>query len=123
MQRCRTGARARKALIVQAQRLMLPFLTDVLQGAGLGDVVAFRSPSATTVRRVRPDVVVLDVDAPGARPLELIMRARRHTDARIVVLTRSDDSAWNALALAIGADRVLGPRADRQDLFTAVAIP
>jgi DNA-binding response OmpR family regulator len=101
---------------------MVPFLTDVLQRAGHADVVAYRSVSATTVRRARPDVVVLDVDTPGAKPLEMIRRARRNTSARIVVLTSRDDSAWNAMALAIGADRILGPCADRQDLFTAVAV-
>ncbi len=100
---------------------MVPFLTEVLQRAGVADVVSYRSASATTVRRARPDVVVLDVDSPGTKPLELIRKARLHSAARIVVITRSDDSAWNALALAFGADRVLGPRADRQDLFSAVA--
>lgn len=121
MRRCTPRHRARRALIVQAQRLMLPFLTDVLQRAGVADVVSYRSASATTVRRERPDVVVLDVDAPGTRPLELIRKARLHSAARIVVITRSDDSAWNALAMAFGADRILGPRADRHDLFRAVA--
>ena len=122
MLRCKTRTRVRKALIVQGQRLMVPFLTEVLQRAGLTDVVAYRSASEITVRRARPDVVVLDVDAPGMRPLELIRTARQNTAARIIVLTRTDDRAWNALAMAFGADRVLGPRADRQDLFTAVAI-
>jgi DNA-binding NarL/FixJ family response regulator len=122
MHRCKPRARVRKALIVQGQRLMLPFITDVLQRAGVVDVVAYHSASEITVRRARPDIVVLDVDAPGMPPLELIRKARQNTAARIVVLTRTEDKAWNALALAFGADRVLGPRADRQDLFTAVAV-
>jgi DNA-binding NarL/FixJ family response regulator len=73
------------------------------------------------LRRARPDLVLLDVDARGAQPLGLIRETRRQTSARIVVITRSEDRAWQALALALGADAVLGPWANRQDLFTAVA--
>jgi len=112
---------SRKALIVQGQRLMVPFLADILRNAGVAEVVAYRCPSPNTVRRARPDLVVLDADLGGSRPLELIRRTRTLTNARIVVVTRADDSAWNALARAFGADTILGPRADRHDLFTAVA--
>jgi DNA-binding NarL/FixJ family response regulator len=111
----------RKAVIVQAQRLMLPFLADVLRCAGHPDVLAYRHPSAQTLRRANPVVVVLDADARGADPLELIRRTRAGTLARIVVLTRHDDRAWNAVAHALGADVILGPLAGRQDFFIAVA--
>ena len=113
---------ARKALIVQAQRLMLPFLKDVLERAGIDDVVAYRCASASTLRRSRADVVLLDVDARGTQPLGLIRETRLQTSARIVVMTRNDDRAWEAMALALGADAILGPQANRQDLFTAFAV-
>ena len=114
------GTRPRKVLIVHAQRLMLPLLADIVSHAGPARVLAYRSPSARTVRRARPDLVVLDADTPGTRPLEAIVRARRNCAARIVVITRSADPAWHALATALGADRVLGPAANSHDLFTAV---
>jgi len=114
--------RQRTALIVERQRLMVPFLRDVLERAGHGDVRALRSASTRTLQRVRPDVVVLGIDMPGARPLELIRRTRQETPgARIVVITRCDDPLWNALARALGADAILGSSADRQDLFSAVS--
>jgi DNA-binding NarL/FixJ family response regulator len=112
----------RTALIVERQRLMVPFLRDVLERAGHGDVVAHRSASARTLQRLRPSVVVLGIDTLGARPFEVIRRTRCGTPAaRIVVLTRSDDPVWSALARAVGADVVLGPKADRNDLLAAVA--
>jgi DNA-binding NarL/FixJ family response regulator len=111
----------RKAVIVHGQGLMLPFLADVLRCAGHGDVLAYRSPSAKTLHRAKPDVVVLDADAPGSDPLDLIRITRAGTRARIVVITRYEDRLWNALARALGADAVLGPQAGRQDLFSAVA--
>jgi DNA-binding NarL/FixJ family response regulator len=101
---------------------MVPFLKDVLERAGHDDVFAFRSASAKTLQRVRPDLVVLGIDTPGARPLELIRRTRHETpEARIVVITRSDDALWNAMARALGADAILGSQADRNDLICAVA--
>jgi DNA-binding NarL/FixJ family response regulator len=117
------GTRAqRTALIVERQRLMVPFLKDVLERAGHDGVFAFRSASARTLQRVRPDVVVLGIDTPGGRPLELIRRTRRETpEARIVVITRTDDPLWNALARALGAHAILGSQADRSDLFSAVS--
>ncbi len=100
---------------------MLPMLRDVLAHAGLDDIVVYRKASERTMRCARPDVVVVDVDSPGIRPLESIRAARQHTSARIVVITRTDDPGWNAVATALGADTILGARADRQDLFTAVS--
>jgi DNA-binding NarL/FixJ family response regulator len=111
----------RTALIVERQQLMVPFLRDVLERAGHDDVFASRSGSARTLQRVRPALVVLGIDTPGAKPLELIRRTRRETPgARIVVLTRCDDPLWNALARALGADAILGSTADKHDLFCAV---
>jgi len=113
----------RRALIVERQRLLVPFLKHIAEGAGLAEVVAYRTASPRTLHRVRPDVVLIGIDGPGARPLELIRRTRREMPtARIVVITRSDDPAWSALAQALGADVVLGPRADRHDLCTALTV-
>jgi DNA-binding NarL/FixJ family response regulator len=120
MRVARSKPRFRKALILHCQRLMVPLLKEVLTRAGLDDVVVYRNASERTIRTARPDVVVVDVDAPGSRPLEQIRRTRRHTNARIVVITRTDDAGWNAVAKALGADAILGARADRHDLFTAV---
>jgi DNA-binding NarL/FixJ family response regulator len=108
-------------MIVEGRRLMVPLLKDVLLRAGLEQVVVYRTASERTMRSARPDVLVLDVDGPSARPLELIRNARRCTNARIVVITRVDDRAWNTVAHALGADAILGARADRHDLLTAVA--
>jgi DNA-binding NarL/FixJ family response regulator len=121
MRNFRSRPRLRKALILEGQRLLVPLLKDVLARAGLHDVVVYRNASERTMRCAHPDVVVFDVDAPGARPLEQIRAARRQTRARIVVITRTDDPNWNAMAKALGADTILGARADRHDLFTAVA--
>ena len=121
MNASRPAPQFRKAIIVEGRRLMVPLLKDVLARAGLEDVVVCRNATERRMRSARPDVVVLDVDGPGLRPLELIRNARRCTNARIVVITRLDDRGWNAVARAVGADTILGARADRHDLLTAIA--
>jgi DNA-binding NarL/FixJ family response regulator len=109
----------RTAAIVQAQPLMVPFLTDVLRCTGHSRVVTYRS-WAKRLRRAKPDVAILDAEAANATPLALIRRIKSNARTRIVVITGHDDSVWNAVARALGADAILGPGADRQDLFTAV---
>ncbi len=116
----RSRPSCRKALILQGQRLMVPLLKDVLERAGLDNVIVYRNASERTLRNARPDVVLFDVDRPGSRSLERIRAARSQTRARIVVITRTNDPAWNAVARALGADAILGACADRHDLFTAL---
>ena len=110
----------RNAAIVQAQPLMVPFLTDVLRCSGHSQVLTYRCASAKRLRRAKPDVVIMDTEAANAAPLALIRRIKLNARTRIVVIAGRDDPAWNALARALGADAILGPSANRQDLFTAV---
>jgi len=110
----------RTAAIVQAQPLMVPFLRDVLRCTGHSHVVTHRCASAKRLRRAKPDVVILDIEAANAEPLALIRSIKLNAPTRIVVNAGHDDPVWNALARAVGADAILGPSADRQDLVAAV---
>ncbi len=108
------------ALIVEQQRLVVPFLASVLRNAGVHTVVAYGA-TRTAFARTKPDVVILGMDMSAVRPFELLRRTRRATaTARIVVITRCDDPAWNAVAYALGADTILGPSADSRALASAV---
>ncbi len=108
------------ALIVERQRLMLPYLHAIARQAGFRAVTG--SATLATLRRVRPDTVVLDLDRPGARPLATIRRVRSSMpDARIVVIGAADDAAWTLVARALGADAVLGARADGSALARAMS--
>ncbi len=110
------------ALIVERHRLIVPFLRSILSQAGFRSVSG--RATAPTLRRVRPDAVVLCFDGLAARPLETVRRTRATMPAaRIVVITRTDDPAWNALARALGADTILGPSADGRALSDAVIAP
>jgi DNA-binding response OmpR family regulator len=112
-----------RALIVERQPALVPYLRDALERAGHGAVVAVRSASAATLRRTTPDTILL---GPGmtVRPLGAIRRIRRaRPSARIVAIAYHDDPLWRALALALGADDVLGPNDDCETLDRCLGGP
>jgi DNA-binding NarL/FixJ family response regulator len=79
-------------------------------------VVAVRSASTAALRRTVPDTILI---GPGmtVRPLVTIRRIRRaRPSARIVAIAYHDDPLWRAVALAFGADDVLGPNDDCEAL-------
>ncbi len=107
------------ALIVERQRLMLPYLHAIARQAGFRAVTG--NATLATLRRVRPATVVLDLDRPGTRPLATIRRIRGSMpESRIVVIAATDDPAWTLVAQALGADAVLGARADGLALARAM---
>jgi DNA-binding response OmpR family regulator len=110
-------------LIVERQPALVPFLRNALERAGHGAVIAVRSASVATLRRTTPDTILL---GPGmtVRPLDAIRRIRRaRPTARIVAIAYHDDPLWKALALALGADDVLGPDDDCATLDRCLAGP
>jgi DNA-binding response OmpR family regulator len=119
----RFAAARTRALIVERQPALVPFLRDALERAGHGAVIAVRSASVATLRRTTPDTILL---GPGmtVRPLDAIRRIRRaRPTARIVAIAYHDDPLWKALALALGADDVLGPDDDCATLDRCLAGP
>ncbi len=110
------AAQRTRALIVERQPALVPYLRDALERAGHGAVVAVRSASTAALRRTVPDTILL---GPGltVRPLVTIRRIRRaRPTARIVAIAYHEDPLWKALALALGADDVLGPNDDCETL-------
>jgi DNA-binding response OmpR family regulator len=112
----RFAAARTRALIVERQTALVPYLREALERAGHGAVVAVRSASMATLRRTLPDTILL---GPGmtVRPFEAIRRIRRaRPTARIVAIAYREDPLWKALALALGADDILGPNDDCETL-------
>jgi len=112
-----------RALIVERQPALVPFLREALERAGHGAVLAVRSASVATLRRTTPDTILI---GPGmtVRPLDAIRRMRRaRPHARIVAIAYHDDPLWKALARTIGADDVLGPDDDCDTLDRCLGGP
>lgn len=113
-----------RVLLADDHPLYVDALEALLAAEPAVDVVGRAGDGATAVelaRRLRPDVVVLDVEMPildGIAAARWIRRDR--TADRIVVLTGADDPWLEADARAAGASEFLRKGCDPVDLVAAV---
>ena len=98
---------------------------SVLEAGGNLSVVgeAENGPSAiTTVRELRPDLVILDLDLPRMNGLELIERLRAIDPAlRLLVLSAQQESIFATRALQAGANGFMSKSEDMGSLVQAAA--
>ncbi|MBC5798935.1 MAG: response regulator transcription factor [Candidatus Eremiobacteraeota bacterium] len=116
------GRRTRKrVLIIEPQALFAPYFADTIATIGFDVVGVDAAPRARTLQRLRPDIVVLDAGHLPS-PLRTVRALRAHLPgAHLVVYAPLADEAWPLLAQGVGADVVMGPRADEPDLLAALA--
>lgn len=111
-------------LIASENRILQECLVDRLsreQGFSVLPVVAGASELLLQLKRRKPDLVLLDVDALGPVPERLLTRLRRdRPGVRILVLaTRTDDHSV-ARALRYGAAGVIGKTQTVERLISAM---
>ena len=116
----RPGSARKRVLIIEPHALFAPYFATAI-AAGGHDVVGVETAARPSVlRRLAPEIVVLNAgyftSVGRIRTLRSLL-----PDARLVVYTRVGDPAWSLLALAVGADAVIGPRADEPELLAALA--
>lgn len=112
------------ALVVVAtdrDEMLVP-LRDALRAAGL-QVVTCRQ--VRTAREAidfhRPEVVVVDVGMQGDRGWDVLHAARRHVGLSVIVVLRSPDTLARRSAFAAGADDVVDPPHDVQEIAARTA--
>ncbi len=110
-----------RALLIEPQMLFAPFFAATLTAAGYDRIEA--------VERVEPgdafasgfDTVVIDSGSID-EPLQIVRAMRaRFPAAKIVLYAHTIDTMWEPLARSLGADVLIGPRADEADLRAAIA--
>lgn len=117
-----------RVLIVDDHPVVREGLAGMLAGYDAGDVqmevVGEAGDGAEAVvlfRRLRPDVVLMDLRMPGMDGVQAIEQIVGETpDARILVLTTYDSDADIVRAVEVGASGYLLKDAPRRDLFAAI---
>jgi DNA-binding response OmpR family regulator len=95
-------------LVVDDEPKIVALARDYLEHAGFEVLTAADGRSALeSVRRRRPDLVVLDLGLPSVDGLDVTREIRRTSMLPIVMLTARDDEVDKLLGLELGADDYL----------------
>ena len=99
---------AARVLVVDDEEPIRELVTRYLVREGLGVLTAADGDHALeTVRRERPDVVILDLNLPGIDGLEVCRRLRTFSDAYVLMLTARGEEIDRVVGLSVGADDYL----------------
>jgi DNA-binding response OmpR family regulator len=94
-----------KILVVEDESRIARLVRDYLEHAGFEAVVVGDGGAAlASVRRSRPDLVVLDLGLPGRDGLDVARVLRRTSSVPIVMLTARGDEIDRVVGLELGAD-------------------
>ena len=92
-------------LVVDDEQPIRELVRGYLLRDGMEVSTAEDGPSALdAVRRLAPDVVVLDLMLPGLDGVEVCRQLRTFSDAYVVMLTARDEEVDRIVGLSIGAD-------------------
>src|SRR5687768_12044671 len=74
-----------------------------------------------TYRQAKPDVVIVDINLPGASGYEVLRRIRKdNPEAKIIMLSVNDDPAFIVRAVELGARGFVSKSDDPRHLVDAV---
>jgi DNA-binding NarL/FixJ family response regulator len=113
-----------RVVVVDDEPMVCAHLRTILGSGGTIEVVAEAHDGAEgveAVTRTRPDVVLMDLRMPGMDGVSAITElARRHSAARILVLTTYDNDSHVLSAIEAGATGYLLKDAPSDELLRAV---
>ena len=85
------------------------------------DAICRSEPAEVQAQKLRPHVILVDLDTPGLGGLETIARARAALPAvGIIAVSLEDGSAYRKASLAAGADAVVRKTRLVTDLLPAI---
>ena len=101
-------ARPLRILVVDDEQPIVELLTGYLEREGWLVDTADDGPAALeAVRRLDPDLVVLDVMLPGLDGVEVCRQLRAFSDAYVLMLTARGEEIDRIMGLTVGADDYL----------------
>lgn len=95
-------------LVVDDEESVRDLVSRYLERDGFAVAAAEDGGTALdAARRLRPDLIVLDVMLPGLDGIEVLRRLREWSDAYVILLTARSDETDKVLGLGVGADDYL----------------
>lgn len=109
-------------LVIEDERELASLVRQELRHAGHEVETAYDGPSGVdAVRRVDPDLIVLDVMLPGFDGLEVLRRVRSDRATPILMLTARSTELDKVLGLELGADDYLTKPFSMRELLARVS--
>jgi DNA-binding NarL/FixJ family response regulator len=113
-----------RVLVVDDQALFRRVMSAVVnetEGFVLVGSAASGEESIVTARRVRPDLILMDVNLPGIDGMETTRRLRADSmAAAVVLLSTYDEDDWDGQTQECGAVAYMAKSAFGPDTLTAV---
>jgi two-component system, NarL family, response regulator NreC len=113
-----------RVLIADDHAVLLAGLEAMLNAEPDMAVVGSVADGAAAIRQVlqlRPDIILLDINMPGANGLEVLSQLRTAAPAtRVLILTMHDDAQYLRQAMASGAAGYLLKQAAGKELLSAI---
>jgi len=116
-----------RILLVDDHPIIYDGLAQLIAHKGRGEleiIGAERSAedALATLRRVDPDMLIVDIFLQGTDGIELVKRARaQKADIKILVFSMYDESLYAERASAAGADGYVMKHAEPSEIFKAVS--
>jgi DNA-binding NarL/FixJ family response regulator len=109
-----------KVLIIDGSDLIRGRLLDLLRDSRDIEVVGQSSnaiDAITDVWRLRPDIVVMDIQLPAGNGIEVLHKIKQHQPGvTVIVLTECSDTIYRHKCLSSGADFILDKASQFYDI-------
>ncbi len=96
---------ASKILVVDDEPSIVNLVSAYLEQAGYEVHTAADGPSGLdAARKLKPDLIVLDIMLPGMDGIEVLTQLRRESDVYVIMLTAKTEETDRVVGLSVGAD-------------------
>lgn len=113
-----------RILLVDDHKTMLWGLEKLIEGAGAAlQLIGTANDNDSALReatRLRPDVIVLDLDLEGSSSIDILPQLLQDSGARVVIFSGNRDQALLAQAVKLGARGVVGKEAAAEIVIDAI---
>jgi DNA-binding NarL/FixJ family response regulator len=115
------GAKNVSLVIIEAQTLFAPFLTDILSRAGFAVVAMFDGLPLHAIGRIEPRVVLIDIDYLDVDPLSALQNLRTILPkATICAYTERTESEWELSCTRAGASCTVSKAASPLEIIESI---